>query len=56
MPERTDQPQGQPTTQPCSACSGKKGRVVDTSSGGVIRQNWETCQGCSGTGTQGGGH
>ena len=39
----------------CTGCAGQKGHIVDTSSGGVIRQNWQTCQGCGGTGVQGGG-
>ena len=45
----------QPTPQACTGCGGQKGKVVDTSSNGVTRQNWESCQGCSGTGIQGGG-
>ncbi|MFE2712256.1 hypothetical protein ACFXKI_09760 [Streptomyces mirabilis] len=39
----------------CTDCAGNKGQVVDTSSDGVIRQNWAACQGCGGTGTAGGG-
>lgn len=42
--------------QPCGNCGGQKGHVVDTSSGGVSRQNWQTCQACAGTGIQGGGN
>lgn len=42
--------------RPCTGCSGNGGQTIDTSSDGVIRQNWQTCQGCSGTGTAGGGH
>lgn len=36
--------------RPCSSCEGKGGRVVDTSSGGVIRKHWSTCKACRGTG------
>jgi DnaJ-class molecular chaperone len=43
------------TPQPCASCAGRKGQVVDTSSGGVIRQNWISCGPCNGTGVQGGG-
>ena len=56
MPERTDQPQGRPTPQPCASCSGNKGHVVDTSHGGITRQNWQACAPCHGTGIQGGGN
>lgn len=52
MPERTDQPAAQPTPQACTGCSGSGGRIVDTSSDGITRQNWITCQACGGTGKQ----
>jgi len=45
----------QQQSSPCTSCGGDKGKVVDTSSDGVIRQNWQTCQGCGGTGVAGGG-
>jgi DnaJ-class molecular chaperone len=38
--------------QPCTSCGGAGGRTVDTSSGGVSRQHWQTCQPCRGTGTR----
>lgn len=41
---------------PCTACSGTGGHTVDTSNNGVVRQNWKSCQSCSGTGTAGGSH
>lgn len=40
--------------QPCGACAGRGGTTVDTSSGGVIRQNWQTCGSCKGSGNAGG--
>lgn len=43
----TSVPQAQ---QRCSACGGAGGRVVDTSSDGVIRQSWQTCGTCGGSG------
>jgi len=39
----------------CSECAGAGGKTVDTSSGGVTRQNWERCQPCNGTGNRSGG-
>jgi DnaJ-class molecular chaperone len=44
----------QHTPTPCTACGGTGGIVIDTSSEGVLRQNWHTCGACGGTGTQGG--
>ncbi len=44
-----------PTPPPCGTCHGQGGTVNDTSSGGITRQNWQTCQPCHGTGVQGGG-
>ncbi|MFC9183322.1 hypothetical protein ACFTZJ_21935 [Streptomyces globisporus] len=35
---------------PCNSCSGQGGKIVDTSSDGVSRQNWQTCIPCGGTG------
>jgi DnaJ-class molecular chaperone len=35
---------------PCGSCGGTGGRIEDTSSDGVIRQNWITCNGCGGSG------
>lgn len=46
----------QPTPQPCTTCQGRQGQVVDTSSNGVTRQNWQSCSPCNGTGMQGGGN
>lgn len=34
----------------CSSCGGQGGQVVDTSSGGVTRRNWQSCGDCGGTG------
>ncbi|MDT0432895.1 DnaJ-like cysteine-rich domain-containing protein [Streptomyces salyersiae] len=34
----------------CSLCGGQGGQVVDTSSGGVTRRNWQSCGDCGGTG------
>ncbi|ROQ65293.1 hypothetical protein EDD95_8156 [Streptomyces sp. CEV 2-1] len=34
----------------CTSCGGQGGRMVDTSSDGVTRQNWQSCTACSGTG------
>ncbi|MFI0005748.1 hypothetical protein ACH4NR_36930 [Streptomyces globisporus] len=34
----------------CPDCQGAGGRMVDTSSDGVIRQNWQSCGPCGGTG------
>ncbi|MGQ7754851.1 hypothetical protein ACUN29_41620 (plasmid) [Streptomyces sp. WC2508] len=34
----------------CGACNGEGGRTVDTSSDGVIRQHWVSCQTCRGLG------
>jgi DnaJ-class molecular chaperone len=45
----------QPAPRACQGCGGNKGQIVDTSSDGVTRQNWQTCQACGGTGVQGGG-
>ncbi len=45
------------TEQPrtCGTCTGAGGTTVDTSSDGVTRQHWQTCQDCHGTGVAGGG-
>jgi hypothetical protein len=49
----------QPQPQACYGCNGEKGHMRDTSTiengRPVTRQTWHTCQGCSGTGVQGGG-
>lgn len=37
---------------PCTSCGGAGGRTVDTSSGGVSRQTWQTCGSCRGSGTR----
>ncbi|MEU2462349.1 hypothetical protein ABZ604_32810 [Streptomyces sp. NPDC012473] len=34
----------------CSSCQGAGGKVVDTSSDEVSRQNWQSCAPCGGTG------
>ncbi|MFD9601772.1 hypothetical protein ACFQ6O_43815 [Streptomyces sp. NPDC056441] len=34
----------------CGTCGGQGGQMVDTSSDGVIRQNWVSCQACRGSG------
>ncbi len=34
----------------CTSCQGAGGKEVDTSSDGVSRQNWQSCQPCGGTG------
>ncbi|MFF9569915.1 hypothetical protein [Streptomyces sp. NPDC014685] len=36
----------------CGSCGGSGGRMEDTSSDGVIRQNWVTCGSCRGSGVQ----
>ncbi|WP_157880843.1 hypothetical protein [Streptomyces griseoruber] len=38
--------------QPCSSCGGAGGKVVDTSSGGVTRQSWQSCGSCNGSGVK----
>jgi DnaJ-class molecular chaperone len=38
--------------QTCTTCAGTGGKTVDTSSGGVQRQNWQTCGTCRGSGTR----
>ncbi len=35
---------------PCQSCGGAGGRMVDTSSDGVMRQNWQSCTTCNGSG------
>ena len=42
----------QPQPQTCTGCGGTGGHTVDTSHGGITRQNWERCTGCSGTGVK----
>lgn len=37
--------------RPCGTCQGAGGHTVDTSSGGVTRQNWQPCGTCRGSGT-----
>ncbi|MFI6728732.1 hypothetical protein [Streptomyces atratus] len=34
----------------CGTCGGRGGAMVDTSSDGVIRQHWVSCQSCRGSG------
>lgn len=34
----------------CTSCGGQGGKTVDTSSDGVTRQHWQSCQPCGGTG------
>ncbi|MEV1048693.1 hypothetical protein [Streptomyces sp. NPDC049916] len=34
----------------CGDCGGAGGTTIDTSSGGVSRQHWQTCATCNGTG------
>jgi DnaJ-class molecular chaperone len=55
MPERTDQPPEQHSPRTCTACSGDGGRTINTSHDGVTVETWQYCNGCSGTGTAGGG-
>ncbi|MFE7111120.1 hypothetical protein ACFU98_42815 [Streptomyces sp. NPDC057575] len=38
------------SASPCGTCAGQDGRMVDTSSDGVTRQNWVSCQACRGSG------
>jgi DnaJ-class molecular chaperone len=51
--KRTDRPPQQPTPRTCTGCNGDGGRTVDTSSNGIVRQNWKTCDTCNGSGTAG---
>ncbi|MEE1735468.1 hypothetical protein PUR49_02815 [Streptomyces sp. BE147] len=34
----------------CTRCGGTGGQTIDTSSDGVSRQHWQSCQPCGGTG------
>ncbi|MDG9687723.1 hypothetical protein QC334_34205 [Streptomyces sp. DH18] len=34
----------------CTSCQGAGGKEIDTSSDGVSRQHWQSCQPCGGTG------
>ncbi|MFI8200459.1 WhiB family transcriptional regulator [Streptomyces sp. NPDC085942] len=43
-------PAGPVAGRACGSCGGAGGKTVDTSSGGVSRQHWQTCTTCSGTG------
>ncbi|MEG9551407.1 hypothetical protein V5N34_25390 [Streptomyces baarnensis] len=43
-------PAGPVAAGSCGSCGGTGGKTVDTSSDGVSRQHWQSCQPCGGTG------
>lgn len=45
----------QPQSRACSGCQGACGRTETEQRDGKVIQVWRTCQGCHGTGVQGGG-
>jgi len=56
MPERSDQPQGQPTPRTCTGCGGQRGFTDTTPKpGGGHTSVFRPCTACGGTGIQGGG-
>ncbi|WP_331763427.1 hypothetical protein [Streptomyces anulatus] len=46
----TPTPAGPAAGAACTRCGGTGGQTIDTSSDGVSRQNWQSCQPCGGTG------
>ncbi|MEV7657941.1 hypothetical protein AB0O39_27705 [Streptomyces anulatus] len=43
-------PAGPAAGAACTRCGGTGGQTIDTSSDGVSRQHWQSCQPCGGTG------